>query len=128
MRKWRPCGWNGIGFTVTGTTPSTRSRHPQTKQSFPDRPLGGLSGSASASFAYDGAHRRRGKTIGGVTTNLLYDGANLVQELSGAGAPTANLLTGLRVDENWARTDASGTSTFVADALGNTVGLTDASG
>ena len=32
--------------------------------------LTGLSGGTSASFAYDGVGRRRGKTIGGTTTNF----------------------------------------------------------
>ena len=50
--------------------------------------LVGLSGASSASFAYDAIGRRRGKTIGSTTTNFLYDGFNLVQELSGS-TPTA---------------------------------------
>ena len=45
-------------------------------------------------------------TIG--TTNFLYDGQNVVQELSG-GSPTANLLTG-GLDEVFQRTDTGGTS------------------
>jgi hypothetical protein len=57
--------------------------------------LSGLSGIVTASFAYDGNGRRRGKTISGATTNFLCDGLNLVQELASGGTPTANLLTGL---------------------------------
>jgi hypothetical protein len=53
---------------------------------------------------------------------------NLVQELTGAGTPTANLLVGLSVDETFTRTDASGTSTLLVDALGSTLELADASG
>jgi uncharacterized protein RhaS with RHS repeats len=44
-----------------------------------------LSGGTSASFAYDALERRRSKAIGGTTTNFLYDGENLVQELSNGG-------------------------------------------
>ena len=45
-----------------------------------------------------------------------------------AGAPVANLLTGLGVDEYFARTDIVGSQYFLTDALGSTVALTDASG
>ncbi len=80
----------------------------------------------TATFVYDAFGRRTSKTIGGVTTQFLYGRANPVQELS-AGTPIANLLTG-RVDEVFTRTDAVGARHFLADALGNTVALTDSSG
>ena len=86
-----------------------------------------LSGGVSASFAYDGVGRRRTKTVGGATSNFLYDQVNLVQELTSGGTPTANLLTGLGIDEAFTRTDASGTSTLLVDALGSTLELADAS-
>jgi len=47
----------------------------------------------TASFHYDAVGRRRSKTVNGTTTNFLYDGLNVVQELNGT-TPTANLLTG----------------------------------
>jgi RHS repeat-associated protein len=90
--------------------------------------LVGLSGGTSASFAYDGMGRRRSKTVGGTTNNFLYDELNFVQEQSGGGTPTANLLTGADVDETFTRTDASGTSTLLIDALGSTLALANASG
>lgn len=90
--------------------------------------LAGLSGGASASFAYDGVGRRRGKTIGGATTNFLYDARNFVQELTSGGTPTANLLTGLGLDETFTRTDVGGTSTVLTDALGSVLELADAAG
>ncbi len=63
------------------------------------------------------------------TTALLYDGVNVVQELSGSPlAPRANLLTGLGVDEILTRTDSAGTRHLLTDALGSTLGLTDSSG
>jgi RHS repeat-associated protein len=89
--------------------------------------LAELSGVTSASFAYDGASRRRAKTISGTTTNFLFDELNLIQELSGS-TPTANLLTGLTFDETFTRTDATGTSAFLTDTLGSTLELADASG
>jgi RHS repeat-associated protein len=81
----------------------------------------------SASFAYDAFGRRRSKTVGATTTGFLYDGPNVVQELSGS-TPTANLLTGLGVDETYSRADSGGTRSLLTDALGSTVALADTSG
>lgn len=85
-----------------------------------------INGAVSANFQYDAFGRRVSKTIGG-TTEYLYDGTDPVQELSGATV-TANLLTGLRVDERFQRTDATGGADFLGDALGGTVAMTNASG
>ena len=52
---------------------------------------------------------------------------NAVQELSGATV-TANLLTGLGVDELFTRTDSGGARNFLTDGLGSTLGLTDSTG
>jgi RHS repeat-associated protein len=80
-----------------------------------------------AAFQYDGLGRRRSKTIFGTQTGFLYDGLTPVQELSGATV-VANPLTGLGVDEYFARTTAAGTRTLLADALGSTMALTDDAG
>lgn len=89
--------------------------------------LASLSGPVNGSFAYDGFGRRRSKTVAGTTTQFLYDGVNPVQELA-AGTPTANLLTGLGVDEYYTRTDAAGVRNYLTDALGSTMALADGSG
>jgi len=86
-----------------------------------------LTDAAAASFAYDAAGRRSGKTTNGNTTNFAYDGVNAVQELAG-GIPTASLLTGLGIDEVFSRTDSLGTRHVVTDALGSAVALTDGGG
>jgi RHS repeat-associated protein len=80
-----------------------------------------------ASFSYDALGRRTNKTISGVSTGFLYDGMNPVQELSGT-TPTANLLTGLGIDQFFTRVDSSGTKTLLTDALGSTLALTDSTG
>lgn len=78
-----------------------------------------------AQYRYDPMGRRVAKTIGGVTTNFLYDGASAVQETQGS---TVNpILNGLGVDERFARNEGSVRSYFLADAQGSTVGLTDSS-
>jgi RHS repeat-associated protein len=82
--------------------------------------------SSAVSFQYDPYGRRAGKTVAGVTTNYLYDGANIAQEISG-GSPIANLLSG-GIDEVFTRTDSSGTANFLTDALGSTINLTNSSG
>jgi RHS repeat-associated protein len=79
-----------------------------------------------ASFVYDGSGRRQSLTKSGVTLTSVYDGYDPVQEQSG-GSVLANLLTGLRIDERFTRTESSTTSTFLIDALGSTVALTDSS-
>lgn len=58
----------------------------------------------------------------------MLDGPNLVQEQASGGAPTANVLTGLGIDESFTRTDATGTSTLLTDALDSILELADTSG
>jgi YD repeat-containing protein len=81
----------------------------------------------AASFQYDALGRRIRKTVNGTTTNFLYDGLNVVQEASG-GTPTANLLSGLGIDDYFLRTDAHGAQILLFDALGSTLGLLDTNG
>ena len=90
--------------------------------------LTGLSATGfAATFSYDSFGRRTGKTVQGVTTNFLYDGLNPVQEKNGATV-TANLLTGLGIDEFFTRTDGAGVRALLPDALGSTVALGDGTG
>ncbi|MDH5641239.1 MAG: hypothetical protein OEY28_08090, partial [Nitrospira sp.] len=81
----------------------------------------------SATFSYDSFGRRTGKTIAGTTTNFVYDGLNPVQEKSGSTV-TANLLTGLGIDEFFTRTDGAGARALLTDALGSTIALGDGTG
>jgi len=83
--------------------------------------------SLSASFTYDSFGRRTGKTINGTMTNFLYDGLNSVQEKN-SGTVTANLLTGLGIDEFFTRTDGVGVRGLLPDAIGSTVALGDGTG
>jgi RHS repeat-associated protein len=82
--------------------------------------------SGASSFGYDPIGRRAAKTVSGATTNYLYDGVNIVQELQG-GTPAANLLSG-GIDEVFSRTDAAGARSLLADALGSTLALVDSAG
>ena len=89
--------------------------------------LTAISGGSTASFVYDAYGRRAQKTVAGASTQFLYDQFNPVQELQ-SGSPTANLLTGLNIDEYFTRTDSNGAMDFLTDALGSTIGLTNSAG
>ncbi|KAB7779208.1 hypothetical protein CEK65_06250 [Xanthomonas sp. LMG 12459] len=70
--------------------------------------------------------RRIKKAEGGQTISYLYNGLDAVQETQGG---TVNaILTGLGIDERYARNEASGRAYFLSDALGSTRALTNASG
>jgi RHS repeat-associated protein len=80
----------------------------------------------SASFQYDAFGRRISKTLNGSTTDFLYNGAAVVQEIS-SGTPVATMLTG-GGNELLTRTDASGTSSYLPDGLCSTLALIDSAG
>jgi RHS repeat-associated protein len=86
-----------------------------------------ISGAAAASFSYDALGRRISKTVNGTSTQYLHDGLNPVQERS-SGLPTANLISGLGIDEFFRRSDPSGDRDLLTDALGSTLALTDETG
>jgi len=66
--------------------------------------LTAISGAAPASFTYDAFGRRASKSIGATTTQFLYDLLNPLQELNSSNQATANMLTGLSIDEYFTRT------------------------
>src|SRR4029079_18326119 len=118
--------WGGTSFTYDAngslTSDGTNTYAWNTRNQ-----LTSITGAVTASFVYDGVNRRRTKTSGGIATAFLYDSQNPVKEIVG-GTATANILTGLEIDEYFVRTTSAGTSQFVTDALGSTVALSDASG
>jgi RHS repeat-associated protein len=80
-----------------------------------------------ASFSYDPMDRRVSKTENGQTVTYLYDGYNPVQEKH--GATVIPVLTGLDIDQYYARTEPNGTrSYFLTDHLDSTRALTDGNG
>jgi RHS repeat-associated protein len=81
-----------------------------------------------SSFTYDPFGRRKQEVAtNGTTTNFLYDGQNVAQELLGS-TPQVNYTLGLGLDQRYARTDSTGTQSFVTDALGSTIGLANSAG
>jgi RHS repeat-associated protein len=91
--------------------------------------LSTINSGSTATFTYDALSRRTSKTLSSVTTSFLYDGLNPVQEQV-SGSASANLLTGLGIDEYFTRTETSTstTRTLIGDALGSTLALLDNSG
>lgn len=87
--------------------------------------LTGITGATTASFAYDPFGRRISKTLGGTTTEMLYDGPSVVQESVGESL-TASLINGLGIDQVFSRTTAAGTDSYLTDRLGSTIALADA--
>lgn len=108
---------NGSMTTGLGQTYTWNERHQLTASS----------GAATGAYTYDGMGRRQAKTINGTTTQFLYDGQQPIQELTSSSTLRASLLTG-GVDEIFSRTEASATQSYLTDALGSTVRLTDATG
>jgi RHS repeat-associated protein len=88
--------------------------------------LAAINGPTPATFLYDGLGRRKQKTINGATTDFVYDGLNPVQEQT-VGA-TANLLTGLGIDERFVRSDSTEVRHVLTDAVGSTLALADGTG
>jgi RHS repeat-associated protein len=114
-----------LTYDANGNLPSdgTKSYHWDARNR-----LVGLSGPGlTASFQYDALTRRSTRVVNGVSTAFLYDDVTPVQEQSN-GTVTANILAGLRIDEYFVRSDATGTRTTLADALGSTVALLDPAG
>jgi RHS repeat-associated protein len=87
--------------------------------------LAGMPGVGS--FNYDGLGQRQSANIKGKAISYLYDHGDPVQEQSG-GRVLANVLTGQNVDERFTRTEGGTTSTYLVDALGSTMALTNTSG
>jgi RHS repeat-associated protein len=82
--------------------------------------------STIATFTYDALGRRYSKTETGQSVTYLYDGLDAVQETQEA---TVNpILTGLGIDQRYARNESGNRTYFLTDALGSTRALTNASG
>ena len=68
------------------------------------------------------------RCICGVTRQYVYDGDNSVQERNSTNGITANLLTGMGIDEIFRRREGTTSRDFITDALGSTLALTDSTG
>ncbi|GID93187.1 hypothetical protein Adi01nite_25990 [Amorphoplanes digitatis] len=80
---------------------------------------------SSESYRYDAFGRRAERTVGATGTTTVSDGADPVQERS--GARTTDLMAG-GTDEWFSRRDAAGQRTYLTDLTGSTVALGDSAG
>lgn len=80
----------------------------------------------NASFGYGANGSRTSTTVNGTTTSFLRSGPNVVQEQSSQSG-TTNIISG-GPGEIFTGSHSSGVSSSIADALGNAVGMMDASG
>ena len=112
---------NGNGATLSYDPNGTMTYNGATTYSCDARNR--LAALGTTGFAYDSLGPRTRNAAG---TAFLYDGVKLVQELSGSTV-TANLLTG-GVDKIFTRIDSAGARSFLTEALGSTLALTDSTG
>ncbi len=89
--------------------------------------LASITGGTKASFGYSPFGQRTTRTLNGTTTELLYDGPNVVQEIQ-SGKVTANMLTGVLPSKVFARTTSKATENLLTDQLGSTIALANSSG
>ena len=82
----------------------------------------------TVNFEYDPFGRRIYKSSSAGTNIYVYDGANVTQELNGAGSVVAQYTQGYRIDEPLALYQGSTTSYFQADGLGSITSLTNPAG
>jgi RHS repeat-associated protein len=73
-------------------------------------------------FAYDSLGRRANRTVSGVATPYVHDGLNP------ATVGGSSILAGQGLDDFYAETNASATTSYVSDGLGSTVAATNSSG
>lgn len=83
-------------------------------------------GVTTASFAYDAFGRRTSRTVSGVATTYRYDGENPIEETTNGAVAT--IMSGLGMDERYARDDTGGRRYFLTDHLGSTTALSDSGG
>jgi RHS repeat-associated protein len=86
-----------------------------------------LAGSTTVTFKYDPFGRRIQKGAP-VTTNYLYDGANLLEEVDNGGNVLARYTHQMRVDEPLSEFRSSAGSYYQQDGLGSVTSLSNGSG
>ncbi|MGH9763967.1 MAG: RHS repeat-associated core domain-containing protein, partial [Blastocatellia bacterium] len=86
-----------------------------------------LPSNEAVTYQYDPFGRRISTTSGGVSTNFLYDGQDVVLD-KGSDGNSTNYVNGATVDEKLEQTGTTGPLYFTQDRLGSTTTLTDAMG
>ena len=79
-------------------------------------------------FKYDPFGRRIQKSSGSGTTNFLYDGLTVIEELDGTGNTLARYAQGVGLDEPLAELRAATTSFYEDDGMGSITSLSNTTG
>jgi RHS repeat-associated protein len=85
-------------------------------------------GVGTVSFKYDPFGRRIQKFSSSGTTNYIYDGANVIEQINSAGAILARFTDTQNVDEPLATTSSGVSNYYEQDGLGSVTSLTNSSG
>jgi len=95
---------------------------------YENRLTGATDGTTTAAYVFDAFGRRISKTVGGVTTNFLYDGDNLIAEYDLSGALLRKYIFSDEIDEPVAIINGTNTYYYNRDGLGSVTELTDNTG
>jgi RHS repeat-associated protein len=83
-------------------------------------------GTQTQSYVYDDQGRRIQKTVAGVSTNMLYNGADIVAEYGPTwGLPLAQYTQGPKIDDPIIRATATAAQYYHQDGLGSVVGVSN---
>jgi RHS repeat-associated protein len=109
---------------LTGDGPSLFAYDPENRLILATKPA------SVSSYDYDPLGRRQAKTVNGVATKFLSDGAEEIAEYDGAGALLRRYIPGPATDQPIAMIEAAtGAKTFVhADRQGSVIAMTAANG
>jgi RHS repeat-associated protein len=86
-----------------------------------------LPGNQTVSYSYDAIGRRSTRSGAGLTTTFLYDGLDVVFD-KGSDGSAVDYVNGFQPDEKLFQNSGATPLYFLADHLGSTAALTDASG
>jgi RHS repeat-associated protein len=127
----RQFGSNTYDFNAVGQTTQKTGSGGTTQYSWDSRGRmtgATLPGGQNINYTYDIFGRRTSRSTGGITTQFLYDGADVVLDRDSAGA-TVDYVNGVGIDEHLSQSSgATGSLYSLQDHLGSIAALTDAGG
>ncbi|HWO00299.1 MAG TPA: RHS repeat-associated core domain-containing protein, partial [Blastocatellia bacterium] len=121
-------GSSSLGFDAKGQLVSKTESAAATGYQWDARGrLTRVTGGQNIDYGYDGLGRLASRSVGGLTTNFLYSGSEIVLDKASDGS-SIDYLAGLGVDEKLRQSGAGDPLYFVQDHLLSVAALTDATG
>jgi len=117
-------GYDANGATVSKSESGTNWTY---TWDFENRMVSAGNGLSQANYVYDALGRRVSRSSGAQTTNFSYDGQEVLMDNDSVSGVT-KYQNGLGIDNKLKQTAGSTAGYFLADQLGSTNALTDASG